>query len=193
MNPSENPKFEQEWQRMFESASETPPLSAWEAIEKHLDEKEAVVIPLVWWKNPKVLYAAAAVVALLLVSWPVLRNSPDSGALENRGEVATRSAPATDSAPAGIGNDKYLPSEQRADASEPEGGLPKGTPSSDRVATSERKRNELAETTVALEAERSASESNRLGIVKPITPALTPDPLSGESTPRPLPRKRILS
>jgi hypothetical protein len=90
MNPSEKPKFEQEWQRMFESASETPPPSAWEAIEKHLDEKETVVIPLIWWKNPRVLYAAAAAVVLLLLSWPVLRPDSNSGRLENRGEIATK-------------------------------------------------------------------------------------------------------
>ena len=93
MNPSENPKFEQEWQRLFESASETPPPSAWEAIENHLDDQKAVVIPLVWWRNPKLFYAAAAVVALLVVSWPLLRPATDSGILENYGEVATTSAP----------------------------------------------------------------------------------------------------
>jgi hypothetical protein len=93
MNPSENPKFEQEWQRLFESASETPPPSAWAAIEKQLDDQEAVIIPLVWWKNPKLLYAAAAVVALLLVSWPILRPGTSPGASENRNEVATKSSP----------------------------------------------------------------------------------------------------
>lgn len=91
MNPSEKPKFEQEWQRLFESASETPPSSAWEAIEKHLDDQKAVVIPLVWWKNPRLFYAAAAVVALLLVSWPILRSGTESDSQENRSEVATKS------------------------------------------------------------------------------------------------------
>lgn len=73
MNPSEKPKFEQEWQRLFESASETPPPSAWEGIEKRLDDNETVIVPLLWWKNPKLFYAAAAVAALLLLSWPILR------------------------------------------------------------------------------------------------------------------------
>uniref|UniRef100_UPI0035938956 hypothetical protein n=1 Tax=Persicitalea sp. TaxID=3100273 RepID=UPI0035938956 len=73
MNQSEKPKFEQEWQRAFESAAETPPPAAWDAIEKRLDGEEAAVVPLLWWKNPKVWYAAAAVAALLLVSWPILQ------------------------------------------------------------------------------------------------------------------------
>ncbi|GHB52905.1 outer membrane beta-barrel protein [Persicitalea jodogahamensis] len=77
MNQPEKHKFEQEWQRAFESAAETPPPSAWDAIEKRLDGEKAVVLPLVWWKNPKVWYAAAAVVALLLVSWPILQTSTE--------------------------------------------------------------------------------------------------------------------
>ncbi len=74
MNQSEKPKFEQEWQRAFESAAETPPPAAWDAIEKRLDAEGAAVVPLLWWKNPKVWYAAAAVAALLLVSWPILES-----------------------------------------------------------------------------------------------------------------------
>lgn len=80
MSQSEKHKFEQEWQRAFESAAETPPPSAWEGIESRLDaRKSAAVVPLAWWRSPKVYYAAAAVAALLLLSWPVLRLSqPDS-------------------------------------------------------------------------------------------------------------------
>lgn len=79
MSQSEKPKFEQEWQRALESATETPPPSAWEGIEARLDaRKSAVVMPLAWWRSPKAYYAAAAVVALSLLSWPVLRLSqPD--------------------------------------------------------------------------------------------------------------------
>ena len=74
MNQSEKPKFEQAWQQAFESAAETPPPAAWDAIEARLDAQEAAVVPLLWWKNPKVWYAAAAVAALLLVSWPILES-----------------------------------------------------------------------------------------------------------------------
>ncbi len=74
MNQSEKPKFEQDWQRAFESAAESPPPAAWHAIEARLDAQETAVVPLLWWKNPKVWYAAAAVVALLLVSWPILES-----------------------------------------------------------------------------------------------------------------------
>jgi hypothetical protein len=75
MNQSEKHKFEEEWEQMFESASETPPPTVWDAIDKRLDgEDMPAVIPLVWWKSPKLAYAAvAAAVALLLVSWPVLQ------------------------------------------------------------------------------------------------------------------------
>jgi len=146
MNPSENPKFEQEWQRMFESASETPPPSAWEAIEKHLDDKEAVVIPLLWWKNPKVLYAAAAVVALLLLSWPILHTGPDSVGLDNRGGIASQTSPAAGAKAPAVGDSGRYPSaEQRADASVPSENQPEGTPSTDRVAAVESKRNEVPE------------------------------------------------
>lgn len=135
MNPSENPKFEQEWQRLFESASETPPPSAWEAIEKHLDDRQAVAIPLVWWKNPKLFYAAAAVVALLLVSWPILRPGTDSESRENRGEVATKSAPQGSDAASTAGAADDLPTAESLAAT---GNLPKSQPissSSDRVAS----------------------------------------------------------
>ncbi len=96
MNQSEKHKFEEEWERMFESASETPPPTVWDAIEKRLDKDGAApIIPLVWWKNPKVAYAAAAAVALLLVSWPILQLTRERS--ENAPQVATRSLP-TDSA-----------------------------------------------------------------------------------------------
>jgi hypothetical protein len=96
MNQSEKHKFEEEWERMFESASETPPPTVWDAIEKRLDKDGvAPIIPLVWWKNPKVAYAAAAAVALLLVSWPILQLTRERS--ENAPQVATRSL-STDSA-----------------------------------------------------------------------------------------------
>ena len=93
MNQSEKPKFEEQWQRAFESAAETPPPSAWDAIEKRLDGEEAAVVPLLWWKNPKVWYAAAAVAALLLVSWPILRLSEQEAGMQ--ATQATAKVPAT--------------------------------------------------------------------------------------------------
>ncbi len=139
MNPSENPKFEQEWQRLFESASETPPPSAWAAIEKQLDDQEAVIIPLVWWKNPKLLYAAAAVVALLLVSWPILRPGTNPGESENRGEVATKASPfqATDPASTAGATKESAASESPATTENPSSNPLAFTPS-DRVASVEK-------------------------------------------------------
>ncbi len=75
---------------MFESASETPPPSTWDAIEKRLDgDNTPAILPLVWWKNPRMAYAAAAAVALLLVSWPILQLTRERN--ENAPHVATRS------------------------------------------------------------------------------------------------------
>lgn len=88
MSQSEKPKFEKDWQRTFESAAEPPSPSVWDAIEKRLDAAEATVVPLLWWKNPKVWYAAAAVAALLLLSWPMLQVADES-----KGERVTQLVP----------------------------------------------------------------------------------------------------
>lgn len=67
MDPSKENSFEEQWKKVFQETSETPPLSAWERIEARLDEEEnEKVIPL-WWKTPGYWYAAASVAALLLV------------------------------------------------------------------------------------------------------------------------------
>ncbi len=180
MNPSENPKFEQEWQRLFESASETPPLSAWEAIEKHLDEKETVIIPLlVWWKNPKVLYAAAAAVVLLLLSWPLLRpdTAPPTGKLLKRGEVATQSSPSVaDSVPvAGFGASGPV-SEPLVIAKKTDNiqALPS---SSDRVAVVKNSARALPEKAASFKKKNLRTENNSL--IAGLTPdrAQTPTPL----------------
>jgi hypothetical protein len=79
MNQSEKHNFEDEWKQFFESASETPPPSVWDGITEQLDKKATPIVPLVWWKNPRTLYTAAAVVALLLLSWPIMKlRSPES-------------------------------------------------------------------------------------------------------------------
>ncbi len=50
----------------MQEASETPPPSVWAGIEARLDKDEEKVIPL-WWQSPKMWYAAASIVALMLV------------------------------------------------------------------------------------------------------------------------------
>ncbi len=92
MNQPEKHKFEQEWQRAFESAAETPPPSIWDAIEQRLDGEETAIVPLVWWKNPKVWYAAAAVAALLLVSWPLLLTNNEVSE-KTTSQLAVKTAP----------------------------------------------------------------------------------------------------
>jgi len=66
MDPSEKNSFEEQWKKVFQEASETPPLSAWEGIEARLDKEERKVVPL-WWQTPRLWYAAASVAAILLV------------------------------------------------------------------------------------------------------------------------------
>lgn len=67
MDPSKENSFEEQWKKVFQETSETPPLSAWERIEARLDEEENEKVVPLWWKTPRYWYAAASVAALLLV------------------------------------------------------------------------------------------------------------------------------
>lgn len=183
MNPSEKPNFEQEWQRLFESATETPPPSAWEAIEKHLDDRQAVVLPLAWWKNPKLFYAAAAVVALLLVSWPILRPDTNSGSLGNRSEVASQSSShSTDPASTAISTDERPASESLATSGESIDTQPTLSPL-DRVASVETLVPDLSKKGVGMKQENPQTENrNRVADVTPDR-AQVPPSLVREGTP----------
>ena len=78
MNQSGKQNFEDEWRRALEGASEAPPPAIWSKIEAHLDEEDkSKVVPLLplWWRSPRLWYAAAAIGALLLVSWPLWESS----------------------------------------------------------------------------------------------------------------------
>ena len=66
MDPSEINNFENQWKKAFDEASETPPPSVWDEIEARLDHDEKDIIPL-WWRRPKLWYAAASIIALLVV------------------------------------------------------------------------------------------------------------------------------
>lgn len=74
MNHSEDNKFNKEWEKAFKNASETPPPSIWQALEKRLDDEQDKTIPLVWWKNPRIMYAAASVVIILMAGISVWMN-----------------------------------------------------------------------------------------------------------------------
>jgi hypothetical protein len=77
MDPSEKNSFDEQWKKVFQEASETPPLSAWKGIEARLDKDEEKVVPL-WWKTPRIWYAAASVAALLLVGIGLWNGSYDA-------------------------------------------------------------------------------------------------------------------
>ncbi|WP_291201271.1 outer membrane beta-barrel protein [Dyadobacter sp.] len=66
MDPSNINNFEDQWRKALQEACETPPPSVWEGIEARLDKEQEKVVPM-WWQSPKVWYAAASIVALLLV------------------------------------------------------------------------------------------------------------------------------
>ena len=183
MNPSENPKFEQEWQRLFESAHETPPPSAWEAIEKHLDEKEAVIIPLVWWKNPMVLYAAAAAIVLLLLSWPVLRPGTPTDSLGKRGEVATQVPPsATDPVPAAR-LDKSDPSSESLATTNKKADFQRTLSPLDRVAVVEKATQPLSQKAAGFEEKTRATGNSSLAVGSIPDRVQAPTPLAQENNP----------
>ncbi len=77
MDPSETDNFRNQWRKALENASEPPPPSVWEGIEARLDRDEKDIIPL-WWRRPRLWYAAASVIALLLVAGGVWVNQFDS-------------------------------------------------------------------------------------------------------------------
>ena len=66
MDPSGINNFEDQWKKALDEASETPPPSVWAGIEARLDRDDEDIVPL-WWRSPKLWYAAASIAALLLV------------------------------------------------------------------------------------------------------------------------------
>jgi hypothetical protein len=57
--------LDEEWRKVFEEASETPPPAIWDAIEKHLDEQNRVPVLSPLWKQPRVWLTAASVLLML--------------------------------------------------------------------------------------------------------------------------------
>jgi hypothetical protein len=86
MDPSETDNFNDQWKKAFENASETPPPSVWEGIEARLDRDENDIIPL-WWRTPKLWYAAASIIALLVVGGGFWLNNKNSGNFSGKGSV----------------------------------------------------------------------------------------------------------
>jgi len=76
MSQSEENRFEQHWCGVFRDAAETPPARVWDAIERELDEREAVVVPFWTRVRPLAFGAAASVMVVLLGWWAFLRPQP---------------------------------------------------------------------------------------------------------------------
>lgn len=64
MSQSKN-NLNEEWRKVFEEASETPPPNIWNAIEKTLDEEKNTPAILPWWKKPQAWAAAASILLML--------------------------------------------------------------------------------------------------------------------------------
>lgn len=93
MDPSEINNFENQWKKAFDEASETPPPSVWEDIEARLDHDENDIVPL-WWRTPKLWYAAASIIALLVVGGGYFVNNSSetgSGVLKEMAEKSPES------------------------------------------------------------------------------------------------------
>lgn len=88
MDPSNINNFEEQWRKALKEASEAPPPSVWEGIEARLEGEQEKVIPL-WWQSSKIWYAAASIVALLLVGGGIWY----SGGQEGKVKVAVSTKP----------------------------------------------------------------------------------------------------
>ncbi|WP_353722807.1 outer membrane beta-barrel protein [Dyadobacter sp. 676] len=90
MDPSNINNFEDQWKKALQEASETPPPSVWEGIEAHLDREQEKVVPL-WWRSPRMWYAAASIAVLLLVGGGLWFSG---GTTDNKPHVAVTMKPA---------------------------------------------------------------------------------------------------
>ncbi|ODS83298.1 MAG: hypothetical protein ABS46_06840 [Cytophagaceae bacterium SCN 52-12] len=64
MNQSKD-NLNEEWRKVFDKASETPPPDIWEGIERRLDERNRVPLAMPWWKKTQAWVAAASVLLAL--------------------------------------------------------------------------------------------------------------------------------
>ncbi|PSL29512.1 outer membrane beta-barrel protein [Dyadobacter jiangsuensis] len=121
MDPSNINNFEDQWRKALKEASEAPPPSVWEGIEARLNKEQEKIVPM-WWQSPKVWYAAASIVALLVVGgglWLSGLNTDDKPqvAVSTKPAGVPESSEATEKAPSASEN---LNAEKLASASEPQ-------------------------------------------------------------------------
>ena len=64
MNQSKD-NLNEEWRKVFDKVSETPPPDIWEAIERHLDEQNRVPLAMPWWRKTQTWLTAASVLLVL--------------------------------------------------------------------------------------------------------------------------------
>lgn len=95
MSQSKN-NLNEEWRKVFEEASETPPPSVWDAIEKHLNEQSKVPLAAPWWAKPQAWLAAASVLLVLGIGSVLFlnRTSQTDGNLSERTALTKEKSPA---------------------------------------------------------------------------------------------------
>lgn len=82
MDSSKEHKYTDPWKKAFKQADITPPEKVWDNIERVLDQEKRVT-PL-WWHIPKLWYAAASMVGLLLAgAWLYQVNLNEADLLTN--------------------------------------------------------------------------------------------------------------
>ncbi len=64
MNQSKD-NLNEEWRKVFDKASETPPPDIWDSIERHLDEQNRVPLAMPWWRKTQSWLTAASVLLVL--------------------------------------------------------------------------------------------------------------------------------
>ncbi len=89
MNQSKD-NLNEEWRKVFDKASETPPPDIWEGIERHLDEQNRVPLAMPWWKKtPSWLAAASVLLALGVGAVLFMMNKGGDAGTEFRKPVAS--------------------------------------------------------------------------------------------------------
>lgn len=81
MNQSKD-NLNEEWRKVFDKASETPPPDIWDSIERHLDEQNRVPLAMPWWRKTQSWLTAASVLLALGVGTALflLNREGDTGA-----------------------------------------------------------------------------------------------------------------
>ena len=91
MNQSKD-NHNEEWRKVFDKASETPPPDIWESIERHLNEQNRVPLAMPWWRKTQSWLTAASVLLALGVGAALFLVNRGGDAGTKSGESVTSAA-----------------------------------------------------------------------------------------------------